>query len=240
MDVSDSPSKTGFNAFTLKMIAIIAMLIDHIGAVFFPQAVWMRVIGKLTFPIMAFFIVQGYHHTRDVKRYVLRLLIAAAISAVPFGLAFGHWINAGNVMLTLALGLIALWVMDHVQSKGKRIGLIVLLCALSSFGDWAIIGVPIIISFGMAYKQGKTFNSITLCMFVIMLLLGLESAIISTHAPIWARVLMPLAQGGGGLFALPLLKRYNGQRGTDARWLFYGFYPIHLAIIAAINLLFVK
>lgn len=230
----------GINAFTLKMIAIIAMLMDHISYIFLPEQIWMRVIGKLTFPIMAFFIVQGYHHTRDVKRYVLRLLIAAAISAVPFGMAFGHWINAGNVMLTLALGLIALWVMDHVQSQGKRVALIVLLCTLSIFGDWQIVGVPIIISFGMAYKQGKLYNTTTLAMFAVLFINGIASAIAAPQTALWIRLLMPLAYGGAGVFALPLLKRYNGQRGTDARWLFYGFYPVHLAILAAINLLFVK
>lgn len=240
MPLSNNRSGQGLDAFSLKIIAIAAMLIDHIGYIFFPQAQWMRVIGRLTFPIMAFFIVQGYHHTRSVRRYILRLLLAAAVSAVPFGLAFNYWFNAGNVMLTLALGVAALWVSDHIEQRWRRAGLIILLCALSVLGDWNLIGVPIILSFHDAYKQGKTYSRWTLALFGALMLTGVFNAAGQPDVSIWERLLWPLASGGGCLFALPLLTRYNGRRGPDARWLFYGFYPLHLAVLAAIRLLLAR
>ena len=80
------------NTYKLKLIAIITMLIDHIAAVLIPSdtMLWlvMRCIGRLAFPIFVFLLVEGFHHTRDVKKYLLRLGAFALISEVPFDLAF--------------------------------------------------------------------------------------------------------------------------------------------------------
>ena len=71
------------SAFDLKCIAVFSMLIDHIGAFLFPSEVWMRYVGRLAFPIFGFLIVEGFFHTRDLKKYMSRLFVFALISEIP-------------------------------------------------------------------------------------------------------------------------------------------------------------
>ena len=94
----------GINTFTLKMIALIAMLCDHLGHTLFPQLSILRIIGRISFPIFAYVLVEGFFYTRDVKKYLTRLGLMALLSEIPFDLMasqkvleFGHQ----NVFFTL-------------------------------------------------------------------------------------------------------------------------------------------
>ena len=78
----------GLNGFVLKCIAMVCMLIDHTGAVLFPQYRILRIIGRIAFPIYCFLLVEGAMHTRDIRKYELRLLGFALVSEIPFDLAF--------------------------------------------------------------------------------------------------------------------------------------------------------
>lgn len=124
--------KFGVSGFSLKIIACIAMLIDHIGAVVVLVGVgsknlaslgpnimlyyYSRMIGRIAFPIFAFLVVEGFVHTRDIKKYALRMLIFSLISQIPYNLAFGNRIFYterflpafifGNVMWTFLLGIL--------------------------------------------------------------------------------------------------------------------------------------
>ena len=105
-------SRLDLSALDLKLLAMAAMLVDHMGYLFFPQARWMRCVGRLAFPIFAFQIAEGWYRTRDRKKYTLRLLICAVVSEVPFDLAFsGTPVDAGyqNVLWTFFIAAAALW-----------------------------------------------------------------------------------------------------------------------------------
>ena len=102
-------------AFQLKMLAVITMLIDHIGAVILEQSfkmqgdVWhfdlfLRCIGRLAFPLFAFFIVEGFHYTHDRKKYALRLLILALLSEYPFDIAFSGYVDFGYANVICSWG----------------------------------------------------------------------------------------------------------------------------------------
>ena len=132
----------GLNAFRLKSIAVIAMVINHFAHVFVLLPVdrevmnvlltVMNAVGKLTIPIMCFFVAEGYYHTRNLKKYLARMFIFAAVSQIPFYL-FEHGIPSGiddlmnnithlNVIYSLAMGLLALtiWKSEGFAENSPR------------------------------------------------------------------------------------------------------------------------
>ena len=107
----DIQQKIGLSSFALKMIAILTMTIDHMGFILFPQALWMRGIGRLAFPIFCFTLTEGFSHTHDLKRYIQRMLVVGLLSEIPFNLAESGQIFSiehQNVFFTLLIGLIML------------------------------------------------------------------------------------------------------------------------------------
>ena len=124
--MNTSPQQTlsgGINSFMLKLIAILGMTLDHLVIVFnIQQPLWAKIMlfafGGLTFPIMAFLLVEGYKHTSNFKRYALRLLLFAFITYIPY-----MWAMRGfglNVLFTLLLGLITLYLYDHMKNRVRR------------------------------------------------------------------------------------------------------------------------
>ena len=106
---------------TLKLIAMISMVFDHAGDMFFPDVMWPRMIGRLAMPIFSFFIAEGFSHTRDKKKYLCRLGIFALISEIPFDLAFEGKIGFShqNIMLSFFLAVVALMLYDWIQGGTK-------------------------------------------------------------------------------------------------------------------------
>ena len=101
---------------TLKLVACLCMLIDHLGASCFSSVMVLRIIGRLAFPIYCFLLVEGAVHTHDMKKYILRMGIFALISEIPFDLALFHRViypGHQNVFFTLGLGLLAIWFIEH-------------------------------------------------------------------------------------------------------------------------------
>lgn len=114
------------SAAALHIIAMALMLMDHLWATLLPAQDWLTCAGRLAFPIFAFMTVEGYFHTRNLKRYVLRLLLFALLSEVPFDLMYGGtWFYPvhQNVIWTLLLGLLGVHLMETVRkskSSGSR------------------------------------------------------------------------------------------------------------------------
>ena len=199
------------------------MLTDHIGAVLFPSALWLRFIGRIAFPIFCFLLVEGFYHTRDVKKYALRLLAFCFISEIPFDLAFnGAVLETGsqNVFFTLFLGLVMMWLMKKCEDSYKYKAFIVLVfivCAgaaafLST--DYSAGGILIIFIF--YYFREKTLLKFILFGIVSYVFFG------------WIEMFCLIA-------IIPILL-YNGERGPSMKYVFYAFYPVHLLILSAIAL----
>ena len=105
------------SAFILKLIAILAMVCDHVGAELFPNMLWLRAVGRLTMPIMSYFAAIGYRKTRSVPKYLLRLGIFAILSEPCYYILFQVH---SNVIITIFLGVASLYIADLLKNKTKR------------------------------------------------------------------------------------------------------------------------
>jgi hypothetical protein len=223
-------SSNGIDAFALKMIAIIAMTIDHVGVLLYPDALWLRVIGRLAMPIMAFLVVEGYHNTTNLKRYLLRLLIFALIAQPVYRLAFPHGLN---VLFDLLAGLCLIWLADRIRLPWVTYLLIVM---VSIFGiaielDWWHLGLLLIFIF---HKTRGRFQYTFIAVSTLLVANLFVFAIVSAYTGNNSYVIIN-AINLGSILALPILFLYNGLRGFDYRYFFYTYYPMHLLILCGIR-----
>ena len=237
----------GLSAWTLKLTALAAMLIDHLAWVFLPQASWQGIlahtIGAMAMPVFTFFSAEGYAHTRSVSAYAKRLALFALFSYLPFvffaaGIG-GEAITAAsftrlNMLYTLLLALAALWVWDHVPQVELRLACVALLCLAAIPGDGAFFPVLLALAFRHARTDRGAGFAVAVILCFIMFLLTLLPCLGQPGG-------LPLrtfaADAGyrlGQLPALALLGCYRGRRGPPVKWLFYGVYPLHLALLSLV------
>jgi len=233
----------GITGTTLKIIAIVTMLIDHVGAaiiekiinfenlstdalmsgnvnsnilnLFYTDSV-LRLIGRIAFPIFCFLLVEGFLHTRDIKKYALRLFVFALISEIPFDLAFSGNIFSleyQNVFFTLLIGLLTIWGIKLVSryDKIKKLILSVVIVALGMViakymkTDYGSFGVAAIVLLYVCSSNRK-----------LQCILG---AIIFS----WEVT---------AILSFVIIYFYNGERGIKLnKYLFYAFYPAHILIL---------
>ncbi len=228
--------KLSVDGFTLKIIAIITMLIDHIGAVLFPNIIIIRLIGRIAFPIFCFLIVEGYFHTKNLRKYLTRLFIFAFVSEIPFDLAFSNqvgnykinFLSNLNVFFTLFFGLVVITIFDKIilnpnkKMLHKVFGTCgILFCFIISIildTDYSVGGIGLIlIIYLFRTEPAKRFILSGLCLYSFFGLIE-----------------MP------GMLAFLPIGFYNGKRGINVKYLFYIFYPFHIIILVIIRLYFQK
>lgn len=218
------------DAFSLKIIAITAMTLDHIGAFLYPEEIEFRVIGRLAMPIIAYLVVEGYHKTRNLKYYWLRLLGFALLAQPVYMLAFASGLN---VLFDLLIGLSTILVIDQFRLGWVKYLLLVVICILAiSIGlDWWHLTILMMFIFhqlrgnfrGIALAISALFIVNFLLFFMLSKITGDETYLV-THSVNVACIA-----------ALPLLLMYNGLRGLDYRYFFYLYYPAHLLVIYLIK-----
>ena len=235
--------KLSLNSNHLKIIAIIAMTLDHVISVVFPGypthwwIIACHIVGRLTAPIMWFFIAEGYHYTRNVKKYGIRLFAFAIISHFAYNFAFGipfipfqtSVFNQTSVIWSLAWGLVALYMLDSKKLKAPvKYLLVLLICAVTFCSDWSCIAVMAIIA--ISSNRGN-FKKQMLDMMLW----------VAAYAVVYF-IFIDKVYGVIQLFvalSIPLLKYYNGERGKcrGMKWLFYIYYPTHLVVCGIIRIL---
>lgn len=235
--LADAPR--GLTGNLLKWIAIGCMLVDHIAWGFLPAdsplGFGMHLIGRITAPVMCFLLAEGYHHTRDIRRYALRLALFALLSWPAFsffetGVLFPPLLNFGMIW-TLLLGLLALLSCDRDWDPVEKL-LAVLVCVLLSLlGDWPVFGILYILAFGL--NRGDRRRQMLWFAAISIVMVGYDVLRRLAQGSDWWIGLMQL----GVFLALPLLYRYNGQRGGQPwmKWVFYAFYPLHLLLLAGVK-----
>ena len=240
-----------WNANTIKVIAILAMTIDHIAWLLFPGypkeplPLLMHILGRITCPIMCYFIAEGYHHTRDVKKYTSRLFTFAIVShfAYVFSSAtfvdwrsfipfyYGEILNQTSVLWPLAWGLVMLRIAnsEKIPQKCKPL-LVLLICILTFPSDWSCIASLCILAFGTnrgAFRTQMLWMVFYVALYSVVYCFALDR--------VYGLIQMAV------VLAIPVLRMYNGQRSssrtvnTVMKWLFYIYYPLHLFVIGWIQ-----
>ena len=230
----------GLDGGVLKGIAAALMLTDHVGAILLPEVLALRCVGRLAFPIFAFFIAEGYAHTRDFGRYFRRLAILAVVSEIPFNLENGAVFDPArqNVLFTFCLALLTLRGLEALSRE-------------RGFGRWAGCGLVLAASFGAGELLRTDYGGWGV-VTVALLYLCRDGK----YAKLWLLLAMAAVNGLGmgsltmpvfggempiqifAVAALPVIWLYNGQAGPKGlRRAFYVFYPAHLLVLEGIRTL---
>lgn len=211
-----------FNAFQLKMIALLTMMIDHFGIVFFPQMEIFRIIGRIAFILFAFLLTEGAVHTKDFKGYLKRLLIWAFLSEIPYDLAVNgkliDW-QSQNIFFSLLLSAFGLYQFKVAQTMIKKISTVIATFFVADLlkVDYGVYGLAVVYSFYL-------IKSIDIKLIVIQVLSSL------------ATFLGYFFQAWSGLAFIPILL-YNGKQGIKTGRVFYSFYAAHLLLFSVIKIL---
>lgn len=232
----------GISSFTLHILAMLLMLCDHLWATLLPAQEWLTCIGRLAFPIFAFMLVEGYFHTSNVKRYMLRLLAFALISEIPFDLVCGGSVFYPfhqNVLWTFLIALLTIRGIEKAKEKGSRKGfLLAALAVLAGFllatltmTDYYGAGVLTVLTF-YVFRGRKwwCFFGQLVCLAVLNIkMLGgyYYPVTVAGHE-------LEIVQQGFALFALIPIWLYNGRQGYSSkgfRYACYAFYPAHLLLL---------
>ncbi|MGG4220713.1 TraX family protein [Paenibacillus jamilae] len=201
-------------------LAMLTMLIDHVGLVFFPTDPAWRIAGRLAFPIYAYALYLGYTRTRNIRSYMLRLLGLALISQVPYMLAFD--VYRPNVIWTLLVSLLALAAasrMKHWVSVSALYGLTALFMELSQM-DYGAYGLLLV----LIYQYTRSYMIIA-AHFVLNVVYDMVHHANIQHFSLLSSILIVCFATGE-----------SGFDGRVPRWLWRSFYPVHLAVIALIRI----
>jgi hypothetical protein len=206
----------------VQLVAMITMLVDHFGKAFFPDQMEWRIVGRMAFPIYAYLLVLGYQRTSNLKRYLLRLTLIGILSQYPFMIALD--IKGINAVGTLLISLLALIGLDTYKSYLQR-GLILIASAiLLEFGqfDYGMYGLLLV----CIYRYTKFHRMVALHLLLNLVFVFLKGWLIESFSVI-ATICIAYA---------PNLFGWIGKLRIP-RWLWLGFYPIHLTVLMLVEML---
>ena len=246
--------KPSLNANSIKIIAILAMTADHLAWMLFPGystqllPLLLHIAGRITCPIMCYFIAEGYFHTKNLNKYTLRLFVFAFISHFAYIFAsgdFAGWrsfipfysgdiLDQTSVIWSLAWGLVMLRVVhsSRIRKDRTKILLVILMCLISFPSDWSCIAGLCILAFGT--NRGNFKAQMRWMVFYVAIYAAVYCFALD---PVYG--LLQLAV----VLAIPVLRLYNGKRGSSQtvnrimKWFFYLYYPLHLFLIGWLQLL---
>ena len=244
----DSSASKNFEltAAVLHIIAMTLMLMDHLWATLLPAREWLTCAGRVAFPIFAFMAVEGYFPPRRFKKYILRMLLFAVLSEIPFDLMYGGtWFYPvhQNVLWTFLLGLLGVWLMEQVRKKGKT-WMYLLVCVLVVLaglvlGTFCMVdyyGVGVLTVFVFYFLHGRKW----------WCFLGQLAALYWLNVELLGGLMYPvqlfgmefeLCQQGLALLALIPIWLYRGRQGYHSKpfqYLCYAFYPVHMLLLVVV------
>jgi hypothetical protein len=241
--------------FTLKLIAMLAMLLDHTAKVLLKSGtlspyvgmeleilirMTMLVLGRMAFPIFAWCTAVGCQHSKNPKKYLLRMLLFAVLSEIPFQLCFRETLSLGchNVIFTLLLAAAAIYGGAFLEEHRIIGGKILAAAAAVTLGwvlytDYNAWGVALVLLiYYMPTEKGKIIALATWVTVFQLIWHGWNGQTFSWLSGNGSAMLLYWI---GGLLGVGLLAANNGQQGRTCKWLFYGFYPCHLLALYALT-----
>lgn len=224
----------------LKRIAVFTMLIDHLGAAFFyiytsaydgaatfaaADMVYdlLRIIGRTSFPLFCFLLVEGFLHTRSVRKYLIRLFLFALISEIPFDLAFYDRIWDGtmqNVFWTLFFGVLAMSAIRRGERNTKWLW-------VAGWGGAVICGIA-------AHFLRTDYSWKGVLLILVLYVLRSRRNLACMAGYVAACLTLKESWSFPAFF---LIAEYNGEKGNGSKYFFYVFYPVHLLVLTGIRLL---
>lgn len=255
------------STFVLKLIAIVAMTVDHVGSTIglkyvnghyylsgiIPLDVYnaLRAIGRIAFPIYCYLIVEGYYHTRNLKKYLFRLFAFAIISQIPFSLAtFKTATNLDtlNVYFTLFMGLVCVYLADIAKKQyylsqenyspdvaryliGVPVAIVlIMILAIFADTDYSAFGILLILLFYFfKTDESKPLIDKKNSIKFIWLFMAMAAAIYCFTKP----------SEYYALLALIPIALHNHKKGPSMKYVFYAYYPVHLLTLYGIYTLLI-
>lgn len=233
-----------FSAFTLKCIAMVAMTLDHVAWLFLDNDSWLaeslHFVGRLVMPLMAYFLVVGFYHSKNHHMYLKRLFIFALISQPIFYLFIVGIENIitmpidisqlfyGNVLFTLFFALAILLIYHSKIIYWQKFLAIIVLLILAKSCDYGIGLVALVMFFDYFYPKNKSNHMLMAYLLILPIIYVLIYGFNKTQGLGFMHY--------GMLLSALLIYSYNGDKGLNigGRYLFYAFYPIHLLIIGCL------
>lgn len=217
----------------LKILALVFMTLDHIGMILFPHIVWLRAVGRLAFPIFAYMIAEGCFYTRSRVRYLLTLLAVA----VPCQIVYAVYMQSAYqcVLVTFALSVVLIMLYECALARKTVLAWLVFACAVMGIAGGILVLQKVLSAWDFGVDYGAFGVLLPLIIYVgrnkgqrlLLCAVGLlPICILAVNLQWWCYA------------ALPLLALYNGKRGKyPLKYLFYIYYPLHLAALYGISLL---
>jgi len=228
------------SVFSLKLIAIVTMVIDHIGLYFFPNIILFRIVGRISFPLFCWLIANGAVHTKNIKKYLVRLLLLAIASQPFFYLANSTSYNVSpfklNVVFTLFIGLFVVFCLKNLKNIFLRFGIILFFAQISNLinSEYGAMGVFSMAFFYLFYKN-------TVYMLVFQVLIYSTSVFWQIFPYINQINFLDINDYKYFvqmfcLAALFLIAGHNWVKGREVKYFFYIFYPLQYFVIYIIQL----
>ena len=235
--------KTGLTNNQLKIIAMLAMACDHVAKILFPKVIILQIIGRLAFPIFAYMIAEGCKHTKNKRKYILQIMGLGIICQIVFTIVMRSLYQ--NIFITFTLSIITIFAIERFVKKSNVKNFIIMLTVafIALFWGCLLFNVKAFSDYLYQVTGIKDY-------YIDYGFLGVLFPIVIYFAPnkwlkLASAVLMILIYGFHYnplqfymLLAIPHLALYNGKRGkANLKYMFYLFYPAHLAIIYGVNIL---
>lgn len=228
------------SSFFIKIFALVFMLIDHIGFMFFSDNLIFRAIGRLSFPLFAYQLAVGFSHTRNKKKHILKLLLFAIICQIPYTLMLNCYnvTILPNIIFTFVIALLIIYVIENIsfyhfdEENNKKtfciknfsivLTLCTLLLALGIFlkVDYEWYGILLTIAF--YFTLSKKWLSIILFFILVNLNYLFHQDLMALLAYI-------------SLFDIVFITLFNGKRGYHFSWIFYAIYFLHFFLLLLIK-----